>query len=173
MKKILLVILFAPLFTFGQDTLNVNKEQRDFCLNVIKSIVEHNCDEYFESMSDTVVVYRSVRDTMLPKSILKPYVMMLCNAGVRNDSLDFQYYLDNFEIKFYDVNAIADKIGRGRGDKESNLATLNYYHIQEGDIYFQGAYHKSRNRMDFILDDAFQFIFRKINGRYKVLVITP
>jgi hypothetical protein len=173
MKKIILIILTAPMFAFGQDTLSVNNDQRAFCLNVIKSIIEHNCAEYFESISDSVVLYHSVRDTIVSKSELKPQLMGLCNASVKNDLLDYQYYLDNFKIQFYDVNDIAEKIGRGRGDEESNLSTLNYYQIKVGDIFFQGAYHKTRNRMDFILDDAFKFVFRKIDGVYKIIVITP
>lgn len=161
------------MFAFGQDTINVTKDQRAFCLNVIKSIIEHNCDEYFESISDSVVFYHSVRDTIVSKSALKPQLMGLCKASVKNDSLDYQYYLDNFKIQFYNVNDIAEKISRGRGDKESKLSTLNYYQIKDGDIFFQGAYHKTRNRMDFILDDAFKFVFRKIDGDYKIIVITP
>jgi hypothetical protein len=173
MKKTIIVILFAPMLAFGQDTLNVSATQRNFCLNVIKSIVEHDCDAYFKSISDSVVLYHNVRDTMIAKSALKPELMMLCNSSVTNDSLNYQYYLDNFVITFYDVNVIADKIGRESGNKKSNLATLNYYQIKEGDVFFQGAYHKTRNRLDFILDDAFKFVFRKINGEYKIIVITP
>lgn len=171
MKKILLIILVAPMFAFGQDTLNVNNDQRFFCLNVIKSIIEHNCDEYFESISDSVVLYHSVRDIIVSKSELKPQLMGLCNSSVKNDSLNYQYYLDNFKIEFYNVNDIAKKIGFERGAEESNLTMLNYYQIKEGDIFFQGAYHKTRNSMNFILDDAFKFIFRKIDGVYKIIVI--
>ncbi len=173
MKKIILIFLLAPMVAFGQDTLSVSQTQRSFCLKVVKSLIEHNCEGYLESISDSVVLYQSVRDTIVSKLDLKSQLMMLCNTSVKNDSLDYNYYLDNFEIKFYDVIEIADKVSRGRGDKKSNLATLNYYKIKNGDVFFLGAYHKTRNRADFILDDAFNFIFREINGENKIIVITP
>ncbi len=173
MKKTIFLILLAPIFAFGQDTLNVSKEQRGFCLNVVKSIIEHNCDEYFNSISDSVVFYGGVRDTILPKSSIKQDLMMMCYASVKNDSLDYKYYLENFSIRFYDVREMADEMGRQSGEGESTLGTLNYYKIQEGDVFFQGAYHKTRNRLDFILDDTFKFVFRKVNGEFKIIVITP
>ncbi len=174
MKRVVLIFMLAPMFTFGQDTLNVSEEQRSFCLNVIKSLIEHNCDKYFESITDSVVIYDNVQDTMILKSDIKLQLMMLCNMSIKNDTLDYHYYLDNFLIKFYDVNAIAEKVHRGSADgKKSNLSTLKYYEIKEGDVFFVGAYHKTRNRFDFIQDDAFNFVFRKINGEYKIVVITP
>jgi hypothetical protein len=173
MKKGILLFLLAPIFAFGQDTLNVSTEQRGFCLNVVKSIIEHNCDEYFNSISDSVVYYGGARDTILSKSRIKQDLLMMCYASVKNDSLDYKYYFENFSIKFYDVRDIAAEIGRGNGSEESTLGTLNYYNIQEGDVFFQGAYHKTRNRLDFILDDTFKFVFRKVKGEYKIIVITP
>ena len=173
MKKAILFILLAPVLAFGQDTLIVSQEQRQFCLNVIQSLIEHNCEEYVESVNDSVVLYYGVRDTIMSKSDMQSQLMMLCYTSIKNDTLNFQYYLDNFDVKFYDVNEVAEMIGRSSGTEESTLATLNYYHIQEGDVFFQGAYHKTRNRLDFILDDAFKFVFRKINGEYKIIVITP
>ena len=151
MKKIILVILITPMFTFGQDTLKASEDQRNFCLNVIRSIIEHNCDEYFESINDSVVLYHSVRDTIMSKFELKPKLIGLCDVSIKNDSLDYQYYLENFTIQFYDVNEIAEEIGRGSGERKSNLSTLNYYQIKDGDIFFLGAYHKTRNRMDFYI----------------------
>ncbi|WP_139254263.1 hypothetical protein [Cellulophaga fucicola] len=112
-----------------------------------------------------------MRDTIIPKSALKPQLMELCNSIVKNDSLDYQYYLNNFKMQFYNVNEVAEIISRGR--KERNLSTLKYYKIKDGDIFFQGANHKTRDRADFILDDAFKFIFRKIDGEYKILLIAP
>ena len=173
MKKAILFILLAPVLAFGQDTLIVSQEQRQFCLNVIQSLIEHNCEEYVESVNDSVVLYYGVRDTIMSKSDMQSQLMMLCYTSIKNDTLNVQYYLDNFDVKFYDVNEVAEMIGRSSGTEESTLATLNYYHIQEGDVFFQGAYHKTRNRLDFILDDAFKFVFRKINGEYKIIVITP
>lgn len=173
MKKTILMLLFAPIVAFGQDTLTVSAEQRSFCLKVIKALIEHDCDKYIESISDSVVLYNSLQDTIVSKSAVEPQLMKLCDATVRNDSLDYQYYLENFQIEFYDVNAIAERVSYGNGDRESNLATLKHYKIEEGDVFFQGAYHKTRNRMDFILDDAFKFVFRKIDGEFKIIVITP
>ena len=173
MKKAIVLILLAPMIAYGQDTLSVSAEQRQFCLNVIQSIIEHNCEGYVDSINDSVVLYSGVRDTILAKSDLRSQLIMMCYASVKNDTLNFQYYLDNFDVKFYDVNEVAERIRHTSGDDESNLATMNYYKIQEGDVFFQGAYHKTRNRLDFILDDAFKFVFRKINGEYKIIVITP
>lgn len=166
-------MLLAPTFSYGQDTLSVTEDERNFCLSVVKSVIEHNCEEYFESIADSFVLFQGVRDTLLLKSLQKKLLMGGCGISVRNDSLDYQYYLDNFFIEFYDVNEIAEKIWRGSENEENNLSTLKYYEIKEGDIYFMGAYHKTRNRLDFIVDDAFKFVFRKIDGEYKVLVITP
>ncbi|SFW21391.1 hypothetical protein SAMN05660313_00544 [Cellulophaga fucicola] len=171
MRKIIFIVLIVPMFAFGQDTLNVSKDQRTFCLNVVKSVIEHNCDQYYNSINDSIVFFHKMRDTIIPKSALKPQLMELCNSIVKNDSLDYQYYLNNFKMQFYNVNEVAEIISRGR--KERNLSTLKYYKIKDGDIFFQGANHKTRDRADFILDDAFKFIFRKIDGEYKILLIAP
>lgn len=171
MRKIIFIVLIVPMFVFGQDILKVSKEQRTFCLDVVKSVIEHDCDQYYKSINDSIVFFHKMRDTILPKSALKPQLMELCNSIVKNDSLDYQYYLNNFKMQFYNVNEVTEIISRGR--KERNLSTLKYYKIKEGDIFFQGANHKTRNRADFILDDAFKFIFRKIDGEYKILLIAP
>ncbi|QXP52851.1 hypothetical protein [Cellulophaga sp. HaHa_2_1] len=171
MRNVILTILIIPMFSFGQDTLNVTKDQRTFCLNVVKSVIEHNCDEYYKSINDSIVFFHKMRDTIMPKSALKPQLVELCNSIVKNDSLNYQYYLQNFKMQFYKVNEITKIISREKKDR--NLSTLNYYQIKEGDIFFKGANHKTRNRADFILDDAFKFIFRKINGEYKILLLVP
>ncbi|NVK64486.1 MAG: hypothetical protein HWE22_07845 [Flavobacteriales bacterium] len=172
MKKIVSILFLFPVMSFAQETAEVSSEEREFALNVIKAIIEHDCDTYYNSIDDSVVLYLRAQDTIVAKTDMERQIKMLCQISIKNDSLNFAYYKKNFEQQFIDTKTLADKEFYRSGEEISTLGGLKFYEIEEGDIFFDGAYHKPRNRMDFILDDAFKFIMRKVNGEYRIILMT-
>lgn len=172
MKKFTLLLFFLPLISYTQDKIDVSKEEKDFALKVVKSIIENDCETYYNSINDSVVLYFRVEEILIPKSEIENKLKMLCQISVKNDSLDYSYYLENFELQFFNVTSLADKEFYGSREQSSTLGGLKHYDIQEGDIFFIGSNHKTRNHLDFILDDAFKFIIRKVKGEYKIILMT-
>ena len=171
-KKLIPILFFLPVLSFAQETIEASNEERDFAFSVIKSIIKHDCDSYYNSINDSVVLYLRVQDTIIAKSDMKSKIKMLCQISVKNDSLDFAYYKNNFEQRFIDAKTLADTGFYGSDEETSTLGGLKYYDIKEGDIFFNGAHHKTANSLDFILDDAFKFIMRKVNGEYRIILMT-
>lgn len=172
MKKITLILFLLPLLAFGQKTKKATNEEKEFVLKVVKSIIERDCETYYNLISDSVVLYLSLRDTLVAKSDIRDKLIMLCQISVKNDTLDYAYYIDNFDQQFFAAKALSDREFFGSGDISSTLGSLNNYNIEKGDLFFMGANHKTRNRLDFMLDDAFKFLIRKINGEYKIILLT-
>lgn len=165
------IILTLPLFSLCQETKEVNKSEREFALKVVKSIIERDCETYYNSINDSVVLYLRIEDAFMAKSDIQDKLKMLCRISVKNDTLNYSYYLENFNLQFFDAQTFSNVEFYGSGDETSTLGSLNFYKIMEGDILFFGAEHKTRNGMDLMLDDAFKFIFRKVNNEYKIILM--
>lgn len=172
MNKIAVILFLFPILSFGQDTIQVNKNQREFALSVVKSIIENDCETYYNSINDSVVLYFSVNDTIVAKDGIKDKLKMLCQISIKNDTLDYNYYLNNFHLHFFDAKTLSNELKRSSNDESSSLGTLRYYKIMNDDIFFNGSYHKSEDRLDFIIDDAFKFLIRRVNDEYKIILLT-
>lgn len=172
MMRALIILLLLPQIILAQEEIEQVKEQQEFALNVVRSIIERDCENYYTSIDDSVVLYLRVEDTLVAKKDFEGKLKILCQVSVKSDSVDYQYYLENFEQRYFSAESLANKEFYGRGEIISTLGSLKFYEIKSDDIFFIGSMHKSANSLDYILDDAFKFIFRKIDDEYKIVLMT-
>ena len=172
MRTLLTILLLSPQFIQAQEEIEPQMNQEEFALHVVKSIIDRDCETYYASIDDSVVLYLGVEDTIIAKNDFEGKLKMLCQLSVKSDSIDYEYYLENFEQRYFSAESLANEEFYGHGEIISTLGSLKFYDIKPDDIFFVGSIHKTANSLDYILDDAFKFIFRKIDDEYKIVLMT-
>lgn len=172
MTRTLIFLSLLPQLILAQKEIKPGKEQQEFALNVVRSIIDRECETYYASIDDSVVLYLRIEDTLVAKNDIEGKLKMLCQVSVKSDSVDYEFYLENFEQRYYSAESMVNKEFYGRGETTSTLGGLKFYDIKSDDIFFVGSIHKTTNSLDYILDDAFKFIFREIDGEYKIVLMT-
>lgn len=163
------VACFLSLSSFGQSRKEMRKADRenaeDFALNVAKAMIEKECDTYFSYFSDTIVLLRQKIAVSTADFKDKFYSTCADGSSLKQDTVTLAYYLENFERTVYDFREI-----KKMDDLRDLIKANSFYQLKKGDFLYVGFHHKTENYNDFIVNDAFCFIFRKTSKGFEIVV---
>jgi len=168
-KRILLnlalILCMLTSNAFGQDRKEDLKNAEEFALNVSKAMIERECDTYFSYFNDTIVLLRQKIAVSTKDFKDKFYDGCVGGVSIKNDSVTFAYYLENFERKVYNSKEI-----KKMDDLRDLIKANEFYQLKKGDFLYVGFHHKTGNYNDYLVNDSFCFIFRKVGNGFKILV---
>jgi hypothetical protein len=146
--------------------LSAQKDKAEaFALKVAKSIIEKDCDNFNSFFADTIVLLQ--KKQFLVKDSISKKLIGLCQHAIKSDSVNYKYYLENFERQLFDSKEMRSKLDPGF----SAVIDANpYYKLQANDYLFMGFKHKTGNYNDYLLNDPFCIIFRQVGNDFKILV---
>jgi hypothetical protein len=166
MIRIILLILTIPLLTYitvGQSESNDLDNAEAFALKIAKSIIEKDCENFSAYFNDSIVLLQ--KKDVLKLSEIKERLNTMCGFAVKNDSVTYEYYLENFERHIY-----------GSDEIEANKSFYQLikdnpsFELSVNDYLYIGFRHKTGNYNDYLLNDPFNIIFRKVDGDFKIMV---
>ncbi len=161
------------LFSFGacssskkviKNTTDLRQEARDFSLGVIESYFTEDCEEFYNSLSDSILLMSG--DGIIAKNVVKDKCCQSVRRAFYNKEKTFQDYLNDYTIE---VLTLREAIERFHGKK-----LPDYYITTELDFIFFGNELKNGTKSsdDWIWDDLFIFMVRKENGVWKIKGVT-
>ncbi len=158
MKYLLILFLFINLKTYSQADDKLKNEAMQFSLEVIKTFFRKDgLNSYLEKVSDTVFSLRG--KTIFLKKDDRRKISESFKEAVRDKSKTFQDYQTYYK---YEVLPIQEFI------ETYNLELPKNFKTTETDFYFMGLLLKDskKNATNFIWGDCFNFMVRKVNGKW-------
>ncbi len=161
-----LTLSLILLFTLGacstskKATLSLKdlkQEAKDFSLSIIKSYFTEDCNMVYTSMGDSILLIDS--GEIIAKIGKEDEICRSLKQAVRDKEKSFQDYIEFYNIEILSPKEIYEKFDR---------TIPEYYKPTESDFFFIGYELKEgKDRKDnFIWDDMFVFMVRKVNGKW-------
>ncbi|MFV0346758.1 MAG: hypothetical protein ACK5IQ_11010 [Bacteroidales bacterium] len=157
---IILSALLISFNVFAEDNTKqakLRQEAREFSLSVVQTYFDEDFNKYWSFVSDTIIILPA--NKVIPIADMKDALCSSLKRAIRNKDKTFQDYLDSYKVEILTKEELEDMFGKPI--PESAMSS-------DSDFFFMGnnAKESIASFEDFIWDDFFLFLVRKVDGKW-------
>ena len=158
-----IAIVFIGLFSFETRAQESERDEaKAFAMEVVGYYFNQDCDAYYQALTDTLL--RISGKEAVSKLNKKEKICSSVRKAIRIKEKSLEDYLNTYQVNLYNSEEL---------EKKFNYSLPDFLGNNPSDYYFIGGFLNEGipKTEQFIFDDMFSFMLRKIDGVWRIKAI--